>query len=134
MVQIKSPVRDRLLRAIKQAGSIRADDLAEQSGVSQKDIYQRLDPAISSGVIAIDVDTSAKKRGRKCRVYRWVNQEKKVTIRPTGAATRTCLGCGAPFKSTHAGNRICPACTRVTARLRAEGDTPFNKPAVVRYR
>ncbi len=44
---------------------------------------------------------------------KWVRRVRKGLVDQV-AKERKCMGCRQPFASTHAGNRMCSACKRVT--------------------
>jgi len=121
----------RLLEYIRKHGSAITGELAEQTGIEQKQVSALLLAHVETGKLATDFVPSTK-GGRPTRRYTWLGGEPTVARVPRGfpsvtptlpasprsSGMRRCLGggCGRMFHSSHAGNRLCPRCVAAIAR------------------
>lgn len=121
---------ERLVAVVRFAGYATSLDLKGETGINEKH-QSVLRHAINRGIISVE---KVKIPGRReCNAYRWVGDRPALSGAgpdPKKRAQRTCLCCGKPFVSESAMNRLCAGCKGNASR----NATPFDIPAVIRYR
>lgn len=130
----------RMLDYLRTNGEATSPELGKLVGIETKNVTDLLGSHVTKGTLARDLVKW--ENTRSVSRYTWIGDDGTNPIfipavtpkTPQSSGLRRCLGpdCGRMFKSTHAGNRICPTCKAAIAR--AGGGNSFNTPQPHRHR